>query len=61
MKFILLFQTEVLQAFEKKPSVFQDKPCQTVFENVFVHTPLISSTEGNTTLLTLFYYGHFLI
>uniref|UniRef100_A0A2S2QQD5 Fatty acid synthase n=1 Tax=Sipha flava TaxID=143950 RepID=A0A2S2QQD5_9HEMI len=37
--------TEVLRTLEKKPSIFQGKQCQAVFENVFVHTPLISSAE----------------
>lgn len=53
-KFILFFQTEVLKSLENKQAAILNKPYQTIFENVFVHTPLISTAKGK-------YYLYFIL
>lgn len=36
----------MLRSLERKQSAFSGKVCQTVFENVFVHKPLMVSAKG---------------
>ncbi|VVC35574.1 Hypothetical protein CINCED_3A020887 [Cinara cedri] len=51
------FITEVLRSFEKNQSGSTDKLCQTVFENVFVHKPLMASAEEPSGFYTQILIG----